>query len=209
MTTSGPETFPRPLLALMALFAMAVLTLPLIFWFRLEYYEVCPVCARVRDVQDWLIPFTRAPYYTFATIEDSPLTTRLIDYGYVDEHPHKWLLVRGSGPGTTDIMGEGLRVVAGLTTPSIAPFVDLLHQHTDPATEAYWFARMTHPQQADFVRNVADRCTKETFADAGTFRKRLAETTTFQRQLLTFRLGRINEPESRTQPRLLNQPASR
>jgi hypothetical protein len=199
------EKFPRPLLAVMALFAVLVLALPLLFWFRLEYYEVCPQCARQRDVQRWLIPFTGTSYYDFHVIEDSPLTVRLEEFAYVDEHEHAWLIVRGNGPGTTDILGEGLRVAPGLVSPSIASFVDLLQRHTDPETVAYWFARMTHPQQSDFVRNVADKCARESFADAEAFRGRLKEIAAFERRLLIERLGRVDEPEARTPPRLLYQ----
>jgi hypothetical protein len=205
----GPEKFPRPLLAVMALFAVLVLALPLVVWFRLEYYEVCPQCARKRDVQQWLVPFTRNSYYDFSVIEDSPLTARLLEYQYVPAHEHRWLIVRGSGPGNTDILGEGLRVAPGLVSPSIASFVDLLQRHTDPETVAYWFARMTHPQQADFVRNVADTCARESFADAETFRARLREIAAYERRLLIERLGRVDEPESRTPPRLLYQRPSR
>jgi len=206
---SGPDKFPRPLLAVMVIFGLLVIMLPLIFWFRLDYYEVCPRCARQRDVQQWLIPFTRSAYYTFTQVTDSPLTTKLLEMKYVDEHEHLWLVVRGTGPGTAEITGEGVRVAPGLITPSIGPFVGLLHQYTQPETEAYWFARMTHPQQADFVRNVADTCVKETFADAETFRKRLQEITAYERRLLIDRLGRANEPEARTPPRLLYQRPSR
>jgi len=199
------EKFPRPLLAIMALFAALVLMLPLMFWFRLEYYEVCPRCARKRDVQQWLIPFTRTSYYDFHLVEDSPLTARLHEFGYVDEHEHGWLMVRGNGPGTTDILGEGVRVAPGLISPSIASFVELLHRHTDDATVGYWFARMTHPQQSDFVRNVADKCARESFADAEAFRARLKEIAAYERRLLIERLGRVDEPEARTPPRLLYQ----
>lgn len=205
MMSPGQEKFPRPLLFLLGFFALLVLTLPLVFWFRLEYFEVCPQCARKREVQQWLIPFTRTSYYDFSLVEDSPLTARLIEYQYVPDHAHRWLIVRGSGPGNADIMGEGVRVAPGLVSPSIAPFVDLLQRHTDPATVAYWFARMTHPQQSDFVRNVADQCARETFADSEGFRTRLREIAAFERRLLIERLGRVNEPEAPTPPRLLYQ----
>lgn len=207
--TPGPDKFPRPLLALLALFALLVLTLPLVFWFRLDYYEVCPQCARKRDVQEWLVPFTRTAYYRFEVIEDSPLTTRLIEYEYLPAHEHEWLVVHGTGPGANRILGEGLRVAPGLISSSIAPFVELLQRHTDAATVGYWFARMAHPQQAEFVRNVADRCARESYADAEGFRTRLAAITAHERRLLRERLGRVDEPETRTPPRLLYQRPSR
>lgn len=199
------EKFPRPLLAVMGLFALLVLVLPLMFWFRLEYYEVCPLCARKQEVQRWLIPFTRTAYYEFRQIEDSPLTVQLAEFKYLDEHEHGWLIVRGNGPGAAEIMGEGVRVAPGLVTPAIGPFVGLLHRYTDPETEAYWFARMTHPHHADFVRNVAETCVKESFADADTFRQRLGEIQRHERFLLLQRLIRVDEPEARTPPRLLYQ----
>jgi hypothetical protein len=203
--TANRERFPRPLLAVMAGFALLVLGLPLIFWFRQEYYELCPQCARLRDVQRWLVPFTEAPYYSFTQTQESPLTLKLHEFGYLDEHEHNWLLVEGRGPGDRIIRGEGVHIASGLTTATIAPFVSLLHQHTDPETEAYWFARMTHPQHAAVVRNVADRCSRESFTDATTFRERLTQIAAFEHREMLFRLGPVHEPEIRTPPRLLYQ----
>lgn len=207
--TASSERFPRPLLAVLAVFALLVLGLPLIFWFRQEYYEVCPQCARLRDVQRWLVPFTETPYYTFTQTEDTPLTLKLVEFGYLDEHEHTWLVVQGSGPGTREVRGEGVHIAGGLTTPSIAPFVSLLHQHTDPETLAYWFARMTHPQHAAAARNVADRCSRESFPDAAAFRERLRQIAAFEHRELLFRLGPVHEPEIRTPPRLLYQRSPR
>jgi hypothetical protein len=203
--TTGNDKFPRSLLAIMAAFSLLVITLPLVFWFRLDYFEVCPTCARKREVQQWLIPFTRTPYYTYARVEDSPLTHELIKLHYLDEHKHEWLLVRGSGPGDNEMMGEGLRLTPGLVSPAIAPFVDLLHKFTDPPTEAYWFARMTHFQQADFVNKVALIITKESFADGEAFREQLQKVASVERRRLISRWGKVYEPEERTPPRLLYQ----
>jgi hypothetical protein len=119
--TANRERFPRPLLAVMAGFALLVLGLPLIFWFRQEYYEVCPQCARLRDVQRWLVPFTESSYYTFTQTEDTPLTLKLNEFGYLDEHEHRWLMVEGRGPGDRIIRGEGVHIASGLTTATIAP----------------------------------------------------------------------------------------
>jgi len=199
------EKLPLPLLAVPGCFALLVAGLLLIFWYRIEYFEVCPQCARMRDVQEWLVPFTRSSYYTHHEVGDSALTTLLDEWRYVDEHEHQWLLVRGVGPGSHELTGEGVRVAPALITPSVAPFVSLLHQHTDAETEAYWFARMTHPHHADFVRNVADRCAREQFADAAAFRDRLRQIADDERRLLIERLGRVHEPETRTPPRLLYQ----
>lgn len=199
------DKLPWPLLLLVGFFGLLVLGLPLVFWYRLEYLEVCPQCARVRDCQDWLIPFSRTSYYTHREVQDTALTTQLVAWQYVDAHAHQWLLVRGVGPGSHEITGEGVRVAPALITPAIAPFVERLHEFTDAATEAYWFARMTHPHHADFVRNVADRCARERFADAGTFRDRLRQIASEERRLMLDRLGRVHEPETRTPPRLLYQ----
>ncbi|MBI1176659.1 hypothetical protein GC207_04385 [bacterium] len=207
--TPANEKFPRSLLAIMAFFSLLVIILPLVFWFRLDYYEVCPTCAREREVQDWLIPFTRTPYYTYTQIEDTPLTAELAKLHYVDQHQHHWLIIRGVGPGNDEIIGEGVRVAPGLITPAIAPFVELLHKYTDPETEAYWFARMTHPQQSDFVRKVAEQITTESFADGEAFRERLRALKSSERRLLIARWGRVYEPQERTPPRLLYQRTSR
>jgi hypothetical protein len=207
--TANRERFPRPLLAVMGGFALLVVGLPLIFWCRQEYYEVCPQCARLRDVQRWLVPFAETPYYTFTQTEDTALTLKLIELGYLDEHQHVWLMVQGSGPGSREIRGEGVHIATGLTTPSIAPFVGLLHQYTDPETLAYWFARMTHPQHAAVARNVADRCSRESFTDADNFRERLRQIAAFEHREMLFRLGPVHEPEIRTPPRLLYQRSPR
>jgi hypothetical protein len=205
MSTVESEKFPRSLVLIMAAFALMVLTVPLLFWYQIEYFEVCPQCARKREVQQWLIPFTRIPYYTYAKIEDSPLTDKLVEFGYLEKHDHRWLVVISNGPGGDENLGEGVRVAPGLISPSIAPFVGLLHRYTDPTTEAYWFARMTHQQQSEFVRNVADDCTKLAYTNADEFAVQLRRSAIQMRQLLYARWGRVDEPQARTPPRLLYQ----
>ena len=201
-----PNTpFPRPLLAMMAAFAGLIVGLALVLWYRLEYEELCPQCARTRTVQDWLVPFTERPYYSFATVEESALTKALEEFQYVDPHEHPWLLISGTGPGPKQNLGGGLVIAQGVLSPSVAELVRLLHRHTDEKETAYWLARMTMPQHAYMVRNVADACVKESYADAATFRTRLNEIKWTERQLQIYRLGEVDEPEVRTPPRLLHQ----
>lgn len=203
------EKFPRSLLVIMGVFSLLVLTLPLVFWFRLDYFEVCPICARERQVQAWLFPFTRTPYYTYTHVVDSPLTTELTKLHYLEPHDHHWLIVQGNGPGNDEILGEGLRVAPCLISPTTAPFVDLLHKFTDPTTEAYWLARMTHFQQADYVKKVAEEITKETFTNEDAFLEDLQRISSFERRRMISHWGRVYEPESRTPPRLLYQRTPR
>jgi len=200
----APQPFPRSLIVIMAGFGLLVMTLPLVFWFQLEYYEVCPVCARKRDVQEWLVPFTYHPYYHYAVIHETPLSVVVEELGYVDPHEHDWLRVHGFGPGTREIHGEGFPIAQGLVTPQMGEFVRLIHRHLTEEEVAYWFARMTHPQHAYVVRNIADQCVLQQYADTAAFRARLDEVASEQRRLQAFRLGvNIDEPQTRTPPRLL------
>ena len=203
--TRPTAQFPRPLLAMMAAFGLFIVGLALMLWFRLEYEELCPQCARTRTVQDWLIPFTDRPYYSFATSEETALTKALEEFGYVDPHEHPWLLISGTGPGPKQNLGGGLVIAQGIVSPSVAEFLRLLHRYADEQETAYWLARMTMPQHAYMVRNVADACVKETYADASAFRTRLNEIKWTERRLQFYRLGEVDEPEVRTPPRLLHQ----
>lgn len=201
---------PRGLLAIMLGFAVLVTAAPLIIWFRLDYYEVCASCARKRDVQEWLIPFTRHAYYRYALELESPLSEVLEDLRLVDDHAHDWLLVHGEGPGSREFMGEGYPVAQGLITPAMGDFVRLLHRHLEKDELGYWFARMTHPQHAYVVRNIADQMVQESYVDAETFRARLRQVGDLERSMQRFRLGlTIDEPEARTPPRLLYQRSPR
>jgi hypothetical protein len=202
---AAPEKFPRSLLAIMAGFGLLMLSLVAVLWFRRETEELCPVCARTRAVQAWLVPFTDRAYYTEHQIQDSELTRALEELGYVDPHEHPWLLITGTGPGGRQQLGGGLTIAQGLLTPSVGQFTRLLHRHADEAVVARWLARMGHPQHAYMVRNVADALVQEEYPDAERFRARLAEVAGFERSLQIYRLGNVDEPETRTPPRLLHQ----
>lgn len=200
------EPMPRLLIFIMIGFGLFVTILPSIFWFRSEYYEVCPRCAHKREVQEWLIPFTDKPYYQHFTIRDTTLSKTVEDLQLVDDHDHLWLQAHGSGPGGRVIYGEGFLIAHGLITPSVGEFVRLLDRYSDEEQMAYWIARITHPEHSYVVRNVADQCAGRSYENAETFNQRLEEVAKFEISQQRYRLGIfIDEPETRTPPRLLYQ----
>jgi len=185
-------------------FGLFVITLPAIFWYRLEYYEVCPQCALTRDVQEWLVPFTYQPYYTYHELKETELFKAVTDLHLVDPHEHEWLQVQGSGPGFKEIYGEGFSISQGLTMPSVGEFVRLLSRYTDEETMSYWFARITRPEHSYVVRNVADKCVGRSYENAGAFKDYLNTVAAIEFSQQRFRLGNfVNEPQTRTPPRLL------
>ncbi|HAV61992.1 MAG TPA: hypothetical protein DCY13_06470 [Verrucomicrobiales bacterium] len=194
----------------MAGFALLAVSLPLLFWFRLDYYEACARCARKREVQEWLIPFTRIAYYEYRQEMETPLSPVLAELGYVDPHDHDWLIIHGTGPGTEELMGEGFPLAQSLVTASMGRFVRLLDQHLEEEEVGYWFARMSDPQHAYVVRNIADQIVQESYADAAAFRARLEKVGAHERALHRYRMGLlIDEPEARTPPRLLYERSPR
>lgn len=201
---------PRLLIFIMIGFGVFVIILPSVFWFRSEYYEVCPRCAHKQEVQEWLIPFTNVPYYRYLQIRDTSLSMAADELGLVAEHEHLWLRGHGSGPGDRDVYGEGFLIAQGLITPSVGDFVRLLDRYSDEETMAYWVARITHPQHSYVVRNIADRCAGQAYESADAFNERLEQVARSEILQQRFRLGSfIDEPEARTPPRLLYQRSSR
>ena len=201
---------PRLLIVGLILFALFVLALPSVFWFRVEYYDICPNCARKREVQDWLVPFTSKVYYRYVLPQDTELTLALEEFELVDAHEHRWLKGHGYGPGERVTYGEGFNIAQSLTTPSVGKFVRLLQRYSDEDAMAYWFARMTHSDHSYVVRNVADQCVDRSYADATAFNEHLALVAREQIQIHHFRLNiDFDEPESRTPPRLLYERPSR
>lgn len=204
------KSFPKSLLVLLIGFGLFVISLPFIFWFRLDYYEVCPICARKQDVQKWLVPFTRTAYYTYAQLQETTLSATLDELKLVEPHEHLWLIAHGEGPGPQVIFGEGFPISQGLTTPCMGPFVRLLNRHTDEATVGFWFARITRPEYSYAVRNVADKCVGKTYESDEAFQTYLTQVGTLELSQQRFRIGRIiDEPQTRTPPRLLYQRPSR
>jgi hypothetical protein len=200
------EPMPRLLVLIMVAFGAVVLVLPSVFWFRSEYYEVCPRCAQKREVQDWLIPFTATPYYRYLEVKDTALSVAAKDLGMVEEHDHIWLKGHGHGPGGDNLYGEGFLIAHGLVTPTVGEFVRLLDLYSDDEEMAYWVARITHPQHSYVVRNIADNCVGRSYENADSFNQHLAEVARKEISQQRYRLGyNIHEPEARTPPRLLYQ----
>ena len=167
------EPMPRLLIWIMIGFGAFVFTLPSVFWFRNDFYEVCPMCAHRRDVQEWLVPFTNKPYYRYLEVKDTELSRAAFDLGLVGDHEHLWLQGHGSGPGQQDLYGEGFLIAQGLVTPSVGEFVRLLDRYSDDEAMAFWLARITHPQHSYVVRNIADNCAGRSYEDANAFNEHL------------------------------------
>jgi hypothetical protein len=201
---SPKHRIPRLLILVTVCFGLFVVTLPAIFWYRLEYLEVCPRCAQVRDVQEWLIPFTRESYYKYYQLKETSLFNAITDLQLVDAHEHEWLQTAGHGPGFKEIRGEGFGISQGLTGSSVGEFVRLLNRYSDEEAMAYWFARITRPEHSYVVRNVADQCVGRSYENAEAFNNYLNEVSERELSQQRFRLGQnIHEPEPRTPPRLL------
>ena len=209
---SKPKTnrISRLLIVSAVLFGLFVITLPAVFWYRLEYYEVCPQCAQKRETQEWLIPFTYRSYYNYYELRDTELFKAVTALKLVDEHEHQWLQVKGNGPGFKKIYGAGFSISQGLTTPSVGEFVRLLDRYSDEEAMAYWFARITDPEHSYVVRNVADRCVGRSYEDAVAFNDHVNEVAKIEISQQRFRLSyTVNEPETRTPPRLLYERSPR
>jgi len=207
---SKSSHMPRGLIILMIGFGLFVITLPAVFWYRTDYYDVCPLCAEKRDVQEWLVPFTYTPYYTYYQAQATPLSETLKELNLVDEHDHHWLQGHGNGPGFREIYGEGFLISHGLITSSMGEFVRLIDRFGDDEEMAYWFARITRPEHSYVVRNIADKCVARSYADAEAFHEYLDEVASLEFSQQRFRLGRLTDvPKARTPPRLLYERSSR
>lgn len=207
---SSRQRIPLLLVVAAVGFGLFVVTLPAVFWYRLEYYEVCPFCAQKREVQEWLVPFTYTPYYTYVELKETSLFNAVADLRLVEAHEHEWLQVQGHGPGFKEIHGEGFSISQGLTAPAVGEFVRLLDRYSDEKAMAYWFARITRPEHSYVVRNIADKCIRRSYQSAEAFNKYLNEVAELEFRQQRFRLNyTLDEPEPRTPPRLLYQRSPR